>query len=197
MFHHHHEHDEKSGTGDDASAQIEGMVLAIDPLPSDNTRSRVRVQVWFEQDKQMAEFHAELPNLYQPEPGSPDAQRLADFRSTQKVKHPGKIPKIQMPISAGSHLPLHYNAAKRKDFVVDEAALRQRAVHEYIENEKRAAARNAAKQPAAPVTGPPWEVPAICPTCGAPIDQAKASTDHDPMCAFCKQPIPAKPLARS
>jgi hypothetical protein len=53
--------------------------------------------------------------------------------------------------------------------------------------------------PAAPgesVTGPPWVVPAVCPTCSAPVDQAKASMDLAPMCAYCHQPLPVQPRAR-
>jgi hypothetical protein len=46
------------------------------------------------------------------------------------------------------------------------------------------------------VTGPPWVVPASCPTCGAAVDQAKAAMDLAPHCAFCHQPLPAQPRAR-
>jgi hypothetical protein len=46
------------------------------------------------------------------------------------------------------------------------------------------------------VTGPPWVVPATCPTCGAAVDQAKAAMDLAPRCAFCHQPLPAQPRAR-
>ncbi|HEY6787681.1 MAG TPA: hypothetical protein VI365_10250 [Trebonia sp.] len=46
------------------------------------------------------------------------------------------------------------------------------------------------------VTGPPWVVPAICPTCGAAVDQAKAAMDLAPHCEFCHQPLPAQPRAR-
>jgi hypothetical protein len=46
------------------------------------------------------------------------------------------------------------------------------------------------------VTGPPWVVPATCPTCGAAVDQAEAAMDLAPHCAFCHQPLPAQPRAR-
>jgi hypothetical protein len=46
------------------------------------------------------------------------------------------------------------------------------------------------------VTGPPWVVPATCPTCGAAVDQAEAAMDPAPHCAFCHQPLPAQPRAR-
>ena len=46
------------------------------------------------------------------------------------------------------------------------------------------------------VTGPPRVVPAICPTCGATGDQAKATMDLTLHCAFCHQPLPAQPHAR-
>jgi len=46
------------------------------------------------------------------------------------------------------------------------------------------------------VTGPPWVVPATCPTCGAAVDQSEAAMDPAPHCAFCHQPLPAQPRAR-
>ena len=46
------------------------------------------------------------------------------------------------------------------------------------------------------VTGPPWVVPATCPTCGAPVDQAKMAMEPAPKCAHCGQPLPAQPRAR-
>jgi hypothetical protein len=46
------------------------------------------------------------------------------------------------------------------------------------------------------VTGPPWVVPATCPSCGAQVDQAQAAMDPAPQCAFCHQPLPAQPRAR-
>lgn len=45
-------------------------------------------------------------------------------------------------------------------------------------------------------TGPPWVVPATCPTCGAAVDQATAAMDLAPHCAYCHQPLPAQPRAR-
>ncbi len=46
------------------------------------------------------------------------------------------------------------------------------------------------------VTGPPWVVPAVCPNCGSPVDQARAAMDLDPKCAYCHQALPAQPRAR-
>jgi hypothetical protein len=46
------------------------------------------------------------------------------------------------------------------------------------------------------VTGPPWVVPAICPNCGAVVDQATAAMDLAPHCGFCHKPLPAQPRAR-
>jgi hypothetical protein len=54
-------------------------------------------------------------------------------------------------------------------------------------------------QPAAPgenVTGPPWIVPATCPNCSAPVDQATMAMETDPRCAYCHQPLPAQPRSR-
>jgi hypothetical protein len=46
------------------------------------------------------------------------------------------------------------------------------------------------------ITGPPWVVPAQCPSCGAPVDQARARMEPDPKCTFCDQPLPVQPQAR-
>ena len=46
------------------------------------------------------------------------------------------------------------------------------------------------------VTGPPWAVPAHCPTCGAAVNKAKASMDLEPQCGYCHQPLPVQPRAR-
>jgi hypothetical protein len=53
-----------------------------------------------------------------------------------------------------------------------------------------------AADPGQAVTGPPWVVPAICPNCDAPVDQATAAMDPDPRCAYCHQPLPVQPRAR-
>jgi hypothetical protein len=38
-----------------------------------------------------------------------------------------------------------------------------------------------------------WHVPAHCPDCGAPVDQAVASVAAHPVCAYCHHPIPCDP----
>ncbi len=50
--------------------------------------------------------------------------------------------------------------------------------------------------PGLAVTGPPWVVPATCPGCGAPVDQATQAMAPAPTCAFCDEPLPAQPRAR-
>lgn len=40
-----------------------------------------------------------------------------------------------------------------------------------------------------------WRVPAVCPACGAPVDQSTESLVDHPTCRFCKQPLPCDPLA--
>jgi len=47
--------------------------------------------------------------------------------------------------------------------------------------------------PGEAVTGPPWIVPAICPDCGAPVDQATSAMALDPKCEFCHEPLPVQP----
>lgn len=41
------------------------------------------------------------PHIYQPAPGSPEAQRLAEVRGAQQLRHADRIPKLQLPLSAG------------------------------------------------------------------------------------------------
>jgi hypothetical protein len=38
-----------------------------------------------------------------------------------------------------------------------------------------------------------WQVPAICPTCGAPVDQSTAALADHPTCRFCHEPLPCQP----
>ena len=149
-------------------------------------------------DGEKVEFTEEIATFYQPAPGSPDAQRLAEERKNQGVHHPERVPKLQLALSAGERIKVRYDPGNRHRAVIDQPPLQQKAVHDYIESLKFQKQRDAAVATTAPVpAGPPWVVPATCPICGAPVDQAKASKDPDPVCRFCKQPIPVKPLARS
>ena len=72
--------------------------------------------------------------------------------------------------------------------MLDVPALQKRVMQAYIEREQKP--REPKPAPAGARTGPPWIVPTRCPNCGAPVDQAKASRDPDPMCRFCNEPIP-------
>jgi hypothetical protein len=125
-------------------AVIQGMVMHNELSAADPRISVVRVTVRFKDD-QRVEFSEELANLYQPEPGSPEARRLAEVREARQ--RPKAQPATQPPARPGAR------------------------------------------------TGPPWVVPAHCPNCGAPVDQAKASRDPDPQCQFCHQPVPVQPPA--
>lgn len=40
-----------------------------------------------------------------------------------------------------------------------------------------------------------WRVPAICPACGAPVEQAIEGMAEQPICHFCHQPLPSDPLS--
>lgn len=172
-------------------ATFRGIVMQSEPAPDDRQMSHVRVSVRFK-DSEHVEFSEELANLYQPAPGSPEAQHLAEVRGAQQLRHPDKIPKIQLPLSMGEMVPVRYDAAHRSKIVIDVPAMQKRALHDYIEREQRPKQQ----KPAQPEvkTGPPWAVPTHCPNCGAPVDQARASRDPDPMCEFCHQPIPVSPL---
>jgi hypothetical protein len=79
-------------------------------------------------------------------------------------------------------------AADPRRMIIDVPALHKRALHDYIQREQKPKGQSPARQGAA--IGPPWIVPTHCPNCGAPVDQAKASQDRDPLCQFCHQPVP-------
>jgi hypothetical protein len=89
-------------------------------------------------------------------------------------------------------VPVRYDAADRSKIVIDVPALQKRALHDYIQREQRPKGQPATRTGAG--AGPPWAVPTHCLNCGAPVDQAKASQDPDPLCQFCHQPIPVTPL---
>jgi hypothetical protein len=172
-------------------AAVQGIVMHCEPSAADRAISRVRVSVSFK-DGQTSEFTEELASLYQPAPGSPQAQRLAEARGAAQLRHPDRIPKIQLPLSAGERVPVRYDPADRKKIVIDVPALRTRALNDYLQREQRQKEQPADRRGAG--AGPPWVVPAHCPNCGAPVDQALASRDRDPRCQFCHQPVPVTPL---
>jgi hypothetical protein len=172
-------------------ATAQGMVMHSETSPTDRRMSQVRLTVRFG-DGQTAEFSEELANLYQPAPGSQEAQRLAEVRGAEQLRHPDRIPKIQLPLSDGARIPVRYDTADRGRMVIDVPALQKRALHDYIEREQWQKSQRAT--PPAARSGPPWVVPTHCLNCGAPVDQARASQDPDPFCEFCHQPIPVSPL---
>jgi hypothetical protein len=194
----HHEHDGPVGDEErqrllSGGEQTRGMVWSTEPVATDPTKAHLRIEVTFK-DGERLEFTQDLPNLYQPPPESPAAERVLAMRQSQQLKHAGKIPKLQLETSAGAMVPVRYDASNRHRLVIDEPALQKKAVDEYIERESRPK-----QEPAhtATVTGPPWDVPTHCPNCGAPVDQAAASRAQDPKCRFCEQPVPVKPLGHT
>ncbi len=195
MFRHHAHEKPMTETERDTllseGAVIQGMVMRNEPSATYPRISQVCISVRFS-GGQTAEFTEELANLYQPAPGSPEAQRLAEVREAQQLRHADRIPKIQLPLSAGERVPVRYDADRNR-MVLDVPALRKRALHDYIQREQRPKAQPTARTGAR--TGPPWVVPAHCPNCGAPVDQAKASRDPDPLCPFCHQPVPVSPAS--
>lgn len=200
MFHHGHEkqHEkpitqaerEKLLAGEGTSGT--GMVVRTEPSAADSRISQVRVSVRFK-DGETVEFGEELASLYQPAAGSPEARRLAEVREAGQLRHPGRIPKIQLPLSAGERVPVRYDAADRNRIVIDVPALQERALHDYLRREQQPQGQPPARP--GPRSGPPWAVPAHCPDCGAPVDQATASRERDPHCAFCHQPVPVQPAS--
>jgi hypothetical protein len=196
---HHHGHEKQMTEAEREKllaegATMQGMVVGSESSAADRGISQVRLSVDFK-DGQTVEFSAELANLYQPAPGSPEARRLAEVRGAEQLRHPDRIPKIQLPLFLGERVPVRYDAADRSKIVVDVPALRKRALHDYIQyiqREQKPKGQSPARQGAG--IGPPWVVPAHCPNCGAPVDQAKASQDRDPCCQFCHQPVPVSPV---
>jgi hypothetical protein len=192
---HHHEHEKQLTEAerekllsDGAAAQA--MVMRNESVPGDHPMSQLRLSADF-RDGQTVDFTEELASLYQPLPGSPEARRLAEVRAAEQLRHPDRIPKIQLPLSLGERVPVRYDPADRSKIVVDVPALQHRALHDYIQREKKQKSQPPAHQGRA--SGPPWQVPAHCPNCGAPVDQAEASRDRDPHCEFCRQPVPVTP----
>jgi hypothetical protein len=172
-------------------ATIQGIVMGSESSAADRRISRVRVSVSFK-DGQTVEFSEELANLYQPAPDSPEARRLAEVRGAEQLRHPDRIPKIQLPLSAGERVPVRYDAADPSMIVIDVPALHKRALRDYLQREQRPREQSAVRRGAG--FGPPWAVPTQCPNCGAPVDQANASRDPDPCCLFCHQPLPVTPV---
>ncbi len=176
----------------------QGMVVGSETAAADRRMSRVRLRVGFKDGKTVAsggetvEFSEELANLDQPAPGSPEARRLAEMRGAEQLRHPDRIPKIQLPLSVGERVPVRYDATDRSRIVIDVPALQKHALNDYIRREQGRGSQAPALRGAG--AGPPWAVPAHCPNCGAPVDQARASQDPDPLCRFCHQPVPVTPL---
>jgi hypothetical protein len=196
---HRHEHDKQLREADrerliSEGVTAQGMIHRSELSADDRLRSQVRVEVRFK-DGQEVEFAEELANLYQPAPGSQEAARVAEARGAEQLRHPGRIPKIQLPLSVGERVPVRYDAADRTKIVLDVPALQQRTLRDYIRRESGQMQQKPAT--AAARSGPPWALPAHCPNCGAPVDQAKASHDPDPLCQFCSQPLPVSRLTPS
>ncbi len=117
-------------------AAIQGMVVHSEPSATDRRMSQVRVSVRFKDD-QPVEFSEELANLYQPAPDSPEARRLAEVRGAGQLRHPDRIPKIQLPLSVGARVPVRYDAGDRRKIVIDIPELQKRALHDYIQREQQ------------------------------------------------------------
>ena len=157
----------------------QGMVVRSEAAAADRRMSQVSVRVSFKDGRtvefsgETVEFSAELANLYQPAPGSQEARRLAEVRGAEQLRHPDRIPKIQLPLSVGERVPVRYDAADRSKIVIDVQALQKRALHDYIQREQKPKGQSPARQGAG--IGPPWVVPGSLPELRCAVDQAKAS----------------------
>ena len=140
MFNHHEHHEQLSEAERERllreGAVTRGIVMQSELSATDRGRSHVRVEVSFK-DGQTVQFDQELANLYQPVPGSQEARRLAEVRGAEQLRHPDRIPKIQLTLSDGARIPVRYDAANRARLAIDVPALQQRALHDYIEREQR------------------------------------------------------------
>ena len=88
------------------------------PSAADRRISQVRISVRFKDD-QAVEFSEELATCTSRRPGSPEARRLAEVREAGQLRHPDRIPKIQLPLSVGERVPVRYDAADRSKLVID------------------------------------------------------------------------------
>jgi hypothetical protein len=191
LFHHHgHVTEAERERLLREGAALQGIVAGSEHSAADRRIWRVSVSVKF-RDGQRAEFSEELDSLYQPAAGSPEARRLAEARGAAQLRHPDRVPKIQLPLFTGARVPVRYDPEDPRKIVLDLPALRKRALRDYIAREQEPKGQSPARQD--PGTGPAWAVPARCPNCGAPVDQAQASRERDPGCQFCRQPLPVRP----
>jgi hypothetical protein len=173
-------------------AVIQGLAGGHEPSAADHRIWLVRFSVRFK-DGERIESSEELDSLYQPAAGSPEALRLAEARGAAQLRHPDRVPKIQLPLFEGGRVPVRYDPANRARMVLDLPALQKRALNDYIKREQQPKPQSSAREDAGAVpsgTAPPWVVPAHCPNCGAPVAQARASRERDPACQFCRQPLP-------
>src|ERR1700739_1225077 len=111
-------------------ATFQGTVMHREPSAADRRISQVRLSVSFK-DGQTVEFSEELANLYQPAPGSPEARRPAEVRGAEQLRHPDRIPKIQLPLSLGERVPVRYDAGDRNRIVLDGPGLRKGALADF------------------------------------------------------------------
>jgi hypothetical protein len=182
-----------SSAPDGESRKLHGIVTGVEPSGKGTGTVIVRVRAHLP-DGSDAQFSEEVANLYQPASGTPEAERLVAVREEMGVGHPGRIPKIQLPVWAGSRVPVR---SHREKLSLDLAAVQRQALDDYVARARRPPDTTPAAASISPTKplGPPWQVPSECPGCGAPVDQAIASQAADPSCPFCREPIPVQPIA--
>jgi len=171
---------------------MRATVTRADPVASDTGRSQVQVQVRYK-DGRTGQFTQELANLFQPAPESPEAQQVIELRDELQLRHPEHMPKIQLPLFNGRVVPVCLDTRSPGQLVIDEPSLQRQAVHDYVHEQRHAqqtSREKRAKKNPKRGGGPPWEVPAECPNCGARVDQAVTSKDPDPRCPYCRAPLP-------
>src|ERR1700752_1948063 len=117
MFGHHHLMSE--------GAQIDGVILESNPSKYYRTRTRVVVGVKFE-DGEKGEFTQELTDFYDP-PG-----RLLK----QAGGHSTGNNVIPLWLTAGSKIPVRYDAADRSRLAMDVDALHERALRHWVETQE-------------------------------------------------------------
>jgi len=106
--------------------------------------------------------------------------------------------------SPGDTVQVNYEPKNHKTEIIIEGDPRYdpKLVRAHNKQEKAAREQALLSGAAPPAPGavvyddePRWKVPAICPECGARVDQSKASIAEHPMCEFCEKPLPCEPIA--
>jgi hypothetical protein len=114
-----------------------------------------------------------------------------DGKKHREVRFADQVP-AAIQLSVGSHVPIRIGSSNAivDDVHLDNRAGQERALHvvpgQAVRLEDLPKMVIGAAQPKT------WALPATCPYCGAPVDQAVQSAQADPRCHFCGDPLPVQ-----